>query len=366
MITEQPRENNDRLMIQNMQEILGFGDKDIALASHHRQLLSLEVELGSRCNLHCGYCYSGKDLFREDELGLEELFDAIGQAKALGARKIIYIGAGEPLLDNKLKGVVHYVNKQGLKQVLFTNATLINAETAGYLFKQEVCVFVKYPSTQAELFDRLAGCHGAFVSMKRGLKYLQDAGYPDAKHALGIESIACPYNIKEIPDIWQWARDNDIIPYVECVTRKGSAVDHGDFFMTKDATRNLFETLAKIDEDIYGISWKAHPPIAGFSCKRHLYSCALNSQGYIQPCVGIDLKIGNIRAEKLASILRNSKALRELSQIRINIKGACKTCEFHNDCYGCRGNAYNLTGDYLASDPTCWRIKNTCNSGCKS
>lgn len=29
-------------MIQNMQEVLGFSDKDIALATHHKQLLSLE------------------------------------------------------------------------------------------------------------------------------------------------------------------------------------------------------------------------------------------------------------------------------------------------------------------------------------
>ncbi|OIO33040.1 MAG: radical SAM/SPASM domain-containing protein [Candidatus Omnitrophica bacterium CG_4_10_14_0_2_um_filter_44_9] len=355
-------------MIQNMQEILGFSDKEIALASHHKQLLSLEVELGSRCNLHCEYCYSGKDLFRKNELGLEELFDAISQAKALGARKIIYIGAGEPLLDTKLKDIVHYVNKLGLKHVLFTNAILINKEIADYFFEQEVCVFVKYPSAKEELFDRLAGCHGAFASMKRGLKFLQEAGYPDEKHALGVESIVCSYNIKEIPDVWQWARNNKIIPYVECITRKGSAIEHSDLFPTKEATRDLFEILAKIDNDKYGIYWKACPPIAGFSCKRHLYSCTLNSQGYIQPCVGIDLKIGNIRTEKLASILRNSKVLRELSQIRTNIKGVCKTCEFHNDCYGCRGNAYNLAGDYLASDPTCWRIKNeaiTGNSSCK-
>ena len=37
------------------------------------------------------------------------------------------------------------------------------------------------------------------------------------------------------------------------------------------------------------------------------------------------------------------------------IKGECRDCDKAEECYGCRGAAYQLTGDYLASDPTCWR-----------
>ncbi len=28
------------------------------------------------------------------------------------------------------------------------------------------------------------------------------------------------------------------------------------------------------------------------------------------------------------------------------------------NCYGCRGNAYSLCGDFLAPDLSCWRIEN--------
>lgn len=344
--------------MQSMRDILGFSDKDIAGASKNRQLLSMEVEFGSRCNLRCSYCYSGKNLFRENELELEEIFDAVSQAKALGARKIIYVGAGEPLLDIKLRDVIHYVHKLGLNQVLFTNATLIDAGLAEYFFRHDVVLIVKHVSMNEEVFDRLAGCQGTYAAMQRGLHYLREAGYPDRRHPLGIEAVICTCNAAEIPALWRWARDNKIIPYVECVTRKGSAVEHNDLFPDKETTRRLFETLAQIDRDEFGITWEPCPPIAGFFCKRHLYSCTLNSQGFIQPCVGIDLKIGSIRKEKLAVILQNSKVLQELSNIRTTIKGACKTCRYHMDCYGCRGNAYNITGDYLASDPMCWRVNN--------
>jgi len=355
-------------MIRKMQMVLGFTNEEIDLAFKSNQLLSMEVELSSRCNLHCAYCYVGKNLFREDELEQEEIFDAISQAKALGARKIIYVGAGEPLLDVKLKDIIHYVNKLGMEHVLFTNGTLINTEIARLLFENKVVPIIKYSSMKEETFDRLAGCDGAYASMTRGLKCLRKAGYPDKQHSMGVEAIATNYTINEIPSIWRWARDNDIIPYVECVTHKGSAVEHKDLFPDKKVIRELFENLAKIDKDEYGFTWDACPPIAGFFCKRHLYSCTLNSQGFVQPCVGIDIKMGNIRTEKLASILKNSKVMQDLSQIRNTIKGQCKTCDYHKDCYGCRGNAYSMTGDYLASDPTCWRIKDeafTCSPNCK-
>lgn len=355
-------------MPHKMQRVLGFSDEEIVSASRNNQLLSMEIEFSSRCNLRCVYCYAGKNLFRENELEQEEIFDAVSQAKALGARKIIYVGAGEPLLDVKLRDIVHYVRKLGMEHVLFTNGTLINAEIARFLFDNEVVPVIKYSSMKEKLFDQLTGCYGAYASMMRGFDYLRKAGYPDKKHNLGIESIVTTYTVKEIPSIWRWARSNNILPYVECVTRKGSAIEHNDILPDKETIRCLFENLAQIDKDEFGFTWDACPPIAGFFCKRHLYSCTLNSQGFIQPCVGIDIQLGNIRTEKLSSILQNSKVMQELSQIRDTIKGPCKTCDHHENCYGCRGNAYNMTGDYLASDPTCWRIKNeafTCSSDCE-
>ena len=187
-----------------MQEILGFSNEEIASASKHEQILSMEIELESRCNLRCVYCYAGKNLFREDELEQEELFDAISQAKALGARKIIYVGAGEPLLDVKLRDILHYVHKLGLEHALFTNGTLINTEMARLLFENEVSVIVKYPTMNEELFDRLAGCQGAYASMMRGLGYLRKVGYPSERHYLGVESIVSNYTMEEIPGIWRW------------------------------------------------------------------------------------------------------------------------------------------------------------------
>ena len=73
------------------------------------------------------------------------------------------------------------------------------------------------------------------------------------------------------------------------------------------------------------------------------------------PCVGVTIPVGNIREEKLRDIIRDSEVIQDLRDYRHTIKGPCHTCEKADHCYGCRGAAYRLTGDYLASDPLCWK-----------
>jgi radical SAM protein with 4Fe4S-binding SPASM domain len=65
--------------------------------------------------------------------------------------------------------------------------------------------------------------------------------------------------------------------------------------------------------------------------------------------------VGNIREHKLADIIKGSEVINNLKNYRQMIKGECRDCDKAEECYGCRGAAFQLTGDYLASDPTCWR-----------
>jgi len=74
----------------------------------------------------------------------------------------------------------------------------------------------------------------------------------------------------------------------------------------------------------------------------------------VQPCTGVDLPVGNVREKPLATILRESKVIRDLRRVYQRIDSGCRVCEFEGECYGCRGNAYQITGDYLAADPACW------------
>ena len=86
-----------------------------------------------------------------------------------------------------------------------------------------------------------------------------------------------------------------------------------------------------------------------------MFSCVLTSYGDIFPCVGVNIAVGNIRHQKLRDIIRDSEVVQDLRNYRRTITGPCSKCGKADECYGCRGAAYQLTGNYLASDPLCWR-----------
>jgi len=333
---------------------LEFSQEEIAKARAEKGLLSLELELSRACNLRCIYCYAASGIPMENELSLPEIQDVVDQAVALGAKKIIVLGGGEPLLYPYLIDVIDYILSKGVKADLFTNGTLITPSKASALYDRGVAVVVKMNSRCPDIQDFLTGHPGTFQAIKQGIEALKVAGYPDETHILGVETVICRQNYEELPQLWQWARKQGIIPYVEVMTLQGRAKEHPDLEVSIQKTRTLFETLARIDAEEFGNKWIPHPPLAASHCARHEYSCTVVANGDIHPCPGVNLPVGNVREDTLEHILNESPVIQELRNIRKLIKGRCGRCELKYRCYGCRGNAYQITGDYLAEDPMCW------------
>jgi radical SAM protein with 4Fe4S-binding SPASM domain len=164
--------------------------------------------------------------------------------------------------------------------------------------------------------------------------------------------------------MWIWARERGITPYFETLTDQGRAREHPDLALSAEELRQAFQELAEIDRGRFGISWHARPPIAGFTCRRHLYSCLVNAQGFVQPCPGVDIPVGNVREKPLGDILRESRVIRDLRGVYRTIGPACQACRFAGECYGCRGNAYQASGSYLAADPGCWLASPVAGPAC--
>lgn len=336
---------------------LSFSNDEISDCLANGSILSIELEFTKKCNLRCLYCYSSAGPAAENELSMEEMKSVVDQAKGLGAKKIILLGGGEPLLYEGVVDIIKYINSIGLQQILFTNGVLIDKEIAQTLYRNKVSVVIKYNSFNPEVQDMLANAKGTYKQITRGLKILMESGYPREDLGLGIQSVICKQNINEIPEMWMWARKRNIIPYFEILTYQGRARENKDLIVPTLEIKEIFKRLEQIDREHFGIQWNSRPTIAAFSCKRHLYSCLINSQGHVQPCTGVDMSVGNIRDKSLREILVSSGVIKDLRNIYENIEGQCKTCEYNKECYGCRGNAYQMTGNHLASDPTCWHCE---------
>jgi radical SAM protein with 4Fe4S-binding SPASM domain len=329
-----------------------FSEQEIKDAVKNHRLLSMEVEFSLRCNFHCQYCYVPDKATFENELSFEELRDAILQAKDLGVKKIIVLG-GEPMLYPHIFKMLKFIREENLDIEMFTNGFGITPEAARQLAELEILVVLKINSRKEDVQDALAGKKGAYKVIQDAFHNLKHAGFA-AKHRLGVSSIICQQNFEEIIPMWEWLRQENIEPYFEIITPQGKGKDNEWLHVDLHKLKETFFKIAEIDRNKYGIHWDPQPPLVGIKCLRHQFSCLLNSQGYVLPCVGINIPVGNIRERKLADIIKESEVFQELRNYRLHIKGPCRQCEKIDNCYGCRGAAYQMTGDYLASDPLCW------------
>lgn len=333
-----------------------FSPGEIDRARRHHRLLSMEIEFSLRCNFRCPYCYVPDKDHYKNELNLVEIKDVIGQAKTLGARKIIILG-GEPSIYPAIWEMIRFIRQHDLEVEMFTNGTGITPDFAKKMFGEKVRVVLKMNSFDKKTQDRLSGKEGAFEVIQAAFSSLKTAGYPSNSAFMAVSTIICRQNIQELPKMWEWLRKQDIAPYFEIVTPQGNALENRWLLLSPETLGVFFQKIADIDREKFYKTWDIQPPLVGNRCMRHQFSCLVTSTGDVTPCVGITLPMGNIRHQPLEQILDNSPILRDLKDFRNTIKGPCKTCDMAEKCYGCRGTAFQMTGDYLASDPMCWRQK---------
>jgi radical SAM protein with 4Fe4S-binding SPASM domain len=330
----------------------GFTLEEIQEASAAGRLLTMEIECSQLCNFRCPYCY--EDAEASNELSLDEIRQLVLQAKALGARGIIILG-GEPMIYPDIFEVIGFIHDQGLKVEMFTNGSNIDAENARRLAELDVKVVLKMNSRDPDRQNRLCGIPNAHDVITDCFENLKQAGYGEGGKPMAASSVISTVNIDELEEMWNWLRDQKIDPYFEMITPQGNAVGNDWLYVEPEKVEELFTRLAASDEKRFGEGWKPQPPLAGERCMRHQFSCYVDAHGDVMPCVGVNLSIGNIREKPLKRILRESEVVEDLRNYQGNIKGPCATCPESEGCYGCRGAAYQLTGDYLASDPLCWR-----------
>jgi len=331
-----------------------FKMEDIEKAVKSGRLLSMEIEVTLKCNFRCPYCYVPNKEAPENELSLDEIKDVILQARDLGVEKIILLG-GEPAIHPNILTIIRFIRNHALEVEIFTNGSMVTEDFAEELYKNRVRVVLKMNTFDEKLQDVLTGQKGSFKVIQKAFSNLRQAGYPSKQAFLAVSTIICRQNLDEIPKIWRWLRDRNIAPYFEIITPQENALTNEWLNVRPEKIKDVFYLISEIDRKEYGYIWDPQPPLMGNRCMRHQFSCLVTSRGDVMPCVGINIPVGSIRKKRLADIIKDSEVLKNLKNYKQTIKGPCGVCEKADTCYGCRGAAFQMTGDYLASDPLCWK-----------
>ncbi len=165
---------------------------------------TLELYPTLLCNLSCGFCDSTVRHQRPvGELSAARMLALVEEAAALGARRVMILGGGEPLLAPHTLDVMRRAKSLGLGGMLTTNGTLLGAATAAALVAMDWDeVHVSIDGAIPRTHDRLRGQAGAFVRTVRNVCRLRAARDRAGRGPrLSLHTVLTRENVDELPGI---------------------------------------------------------------------------------------------------------------------------------------------------------------------
>jgi radical SAM protein with 4Fe4S-binding SPASM domain len=340
----------------------------------------VSYSITQECNLKCKHCYSeSAEGVAKDELDTQQSKNLIDDIASMGSKLLIMDG-GEPLKRPDFFELVRHATSRGLRTVVGTNATLIDIDVAKKMIDAGVmAVQISVDGVSAQTHDWFRGVQGSFEKALAGARACKEAGLP-FQFGMTIRR----GTVSELPNLLKLAVDMganaaELFDLVEVPRVKREIPNE---VLTKDERRKVMNWLAKTQTDYplvirtpgctmyplllqsQNITPKHFPkemlsriPYFGRGCAAGMPNgyITILPNGDVIPCMLLQTVLGNVKKDRLSDIWSNSEILKSLRD-RNNLRGECGKCEHKVTCSGCRGRAYEVTGDYLATDPGCFLI----------
>ncbi|MBA7621854.1 PqqA peptide cyclase [subsurface metagenome] len=331
-----------------------------------------------KCNLKCKHCYSeATEGPAPDELSTEESKILLDDIANWGIKLLIFDG-GEPLYRDDFFDIAKHGSTKGLRVVIGSNGTLIDTDIAKRLKSSGImAVQISIDGAEAQTHDWFRGEEGAFNKALEGANACREVGLP-FQFGMTIRR----GTLDEIPDMLKLAVDSGAIAaeFFDLVQVPRVKKEIPDEVLIPDERKEVMEWLAEAQKDcpiiirvpgcpMYtlilqdkNIQPKHFPanllkriPYYGRGCAAGTTNGYLTilPNGDVIPCMLLQIKLGNIRVESITQIWDNSQILLKLRN-RNFLEGECGRCIYRDKCAGCRGRAYEETGNMLATDPGCW------------
>ncbi len=338
----------------------------------------VSYSITKKCNLKCKHCYSESvDQAAPDELSTEETFRLMDDLSKWGIGLLI-IDGGEPLCREDLLDVVEYASSKGIRTTIGSNGTLIDEVMARKMLDAGVmAVAISVDAADAKTHDSFRGISGAFEQTLKGAEACRNTGLP-----FQFNMVIRKETLSQLEDMLRLALDTgaNAAEIFDLVAAGRAKQECQAQVLSNDERKWAMEWLAQSQENcpivirvpgcpMYplllqqkNIQPKHFPAQMMRRIPYYERGCAAGmpmgyvmvlSNGEVNPCMLLQVKLGNIREQSITSIWENSPVLAELRQREL-LNGECGDCSYKATCSGCRGRAYEETGDMMATDPGCW------------
>lgn len=332
---------------------------------------ALDLEITSRCNARCSYCYylNNPDVVYADLPGEAWL----SFFRELAGCQVMHVTlqGGEPLLRPDFIDLVDGIVANRMRFSVLTNGSLLTVRMAGQLQQTGRCdmVQVSLDGSTAEVHESLRG-DGTFAPALSAIRLLQDFRLP-----VTARVTIHPGNIDDLEDIARLLLQDLQLPSfsTNAVSSLGSATKYGPgVLLTPQERLKAVKTMAILDQQYPGRIQASAGPLADWRMfsemeqarrigasvagRGRLVGCgcvfdrlAVRSDGAYIPCVMLPhMVLGRLGETPLTEVWQNAEALcrlRERSRIALAEFEECRLCDWQSNCTGnCPGTAFTATG----------------------
>lgn len=336
----------------------------------------IQIEITGVCNMCCNHCRASIE--KRSHLSTDLIKKAINFAVKEGSDDLrLTFSGGEPFLHPKLFQLMKYAEKKKIKNLaITTNGSIIDIgllKKIKHLNIPNFFIQISIDSINPQTHDSFRNHKNAFSKAIKFMEVLKQENI-----VFSIKSTLIPKTINEMESLIIFSHKmgakrisfGSVIPSGRGLNENKlwlNSIQKKDFIklITNYKKRYLkkIEIVTEdplkscIEESIWGYSKKelANPYFYG-GCTAGISMINVNSNGEITPCSLLPIKIVNIRNKSLKDIRETyikSKIIKKL--LKREFTGACNNCVFKNGCGGCRAIPYNLNGDLMGDDSTCWK-----------
>jgi AdoMet-dependent heme synthase len=326
-------------------------------------------EITRRCPLHCRHCRAvSVSADGVDGLSTEQckrILDSIIQLK----KCVVVLTGGEPMTRPDVFELVEYGQSIGHRMAVATCGAMMTA-VAVERFKEAGLQSFSFSLDGAteQGHDEFRGVHGAFQMVLKAACLAYDAGL-----RFQINTVITALNADKLDLIAQLAVDLSAAcwnPFM--LVPVGRAGQDTTLFLSPQQYEAVLHKLAQIKINLpIELRVTCGPQFARIAqqmkipgadtirgCRAAEGFAFISYKGDVQTCGFLEISAGNLleNGYNLAAIWKDSPLLNSIRNLSV-YQGGCGGCEFLKVCRGCRARAYAASGDFLAADPMCCKVK---------
>ena len=315
------------------------------------QLISLHVEITSKCNERCIHCYIPHEN-KISHMDSDLFYDILKQCKDMKLLHLTLSG-GEPMLHKKFCDFLQKCNEYNFSVNVLSNLTLLDDKIISEMRANPLLgVQVSLYSMNPNIHDEITQMKGSFEKTKNAILKLIENDIP--------LQISCPImkqNKEYYSDVIEWAKNHNIQvsdDYV-IIARYNHTINNLNCRLSDDEVKELIYIKATNNPlylkqiEIEAKKKKGIEP-NDFVCSVCNSSICIAENGNIYPCAGWqDYILGNVKENSINYIWNNSEKVQYLRDLRRHDFPKCLQCSAKEFCTMCmvRNANENPQGDPL-------------------